>query len=80
MASLRRRALDLDALFESVDDRDEGFGGGDVGVLLAGQFDQFHGFVAFLAPGDEDLEGLALEGLELGLDLAARLSIRRSQD
>jgi len=63
----RGRALDFDALLESVDQRHEGFGGGDVGVSLAGQFDQFHRLVALLAPGDEDLQGFALEGFELGL-------------
>ena len=45
-------ASHLDALFEAVDQRDEGFGGGDIGVLLAGPFDQFHSFIMLFAPGD----------------------------
>ncbi len=61
-----RCRLDLDALLEAVDQGDECLGGGDIGVLVAGQFDQFHRFVALFAPGDEDLQGFALEGGELG--------------
>jgi hypothetical protein len=44
-------SLDLDALFEAIDEGNQGFGGGPLGVFLVSQFDQLHGFLALLTPG-----------------------------
>jgi len=58
----------LRPLLEAIDQWHKLFGRSDVGVLLARQLDQLHRFVALLAPGDQDLERLDLERLELGGD------------
>ena len=56
----------FDALLQSVDQRHERLGRFYIGVLSAGQFDHFHRLGPFLAPGDENLQGLDLERFEPG--------------